>query len=30
MSDKVIVGLSKTNNNFVSLNEAEKAKYMDS
>jgi len=30
MSDKVVVGLSKTNNNYVTLNEVEKAKYSDS
>ena len=29
MTDKVIVGLSKSNNNFVTLNEQEKAKFLD-
>jgi len=29
MSDRVEVGLSKSNNNFIYLNEAEKARYTD-
>lgn len=29
MADKVEVGLSKSNNNFIYLNESEKAKYTD-
>lgn len=29
MSDKVELGLSKSNNNFVYLNEIEKAKFTD-
>ena len=29
MADKVIVGLSKSNNNYITLNEIEKAKFLD-
>lgn len=29
MSDKVEIGLSKSNNNYIYLNESEKAKYTE-